>query len=352
MRYINDIFTVQVGKTWSNETLLELYERFINRLSVDNESKSELQKFVQFHLVGQRTRNLFTPDLALMDNFEIRATTFEAGVNSALDALAAKIIPTVKALGITFDAIVTTTSSGNLMPGISYRMAHRLGALVQRNSVMLDLANVGCTGSAKALNIARLLNSSFKNILVLAIELPSTLVNFTSTRFDVWQGNCTFGDGAVAIRISSDPTQGNMALALEEILNWQWTDIGLNLISWNYRDYYNFVIADEKVFNRHVQQFVVDALCQVKTAWQDELHWAIHPAGITLLMRLSRKLGLSAEVIQPSMAHYSKFSNMSSVSIMHILREVAVNTPVNSNINLLTMGAGFNVCYGRIRKDA
>ena len=41
---------------------------------------------------------------------------------------------------------------------------------------------------------------------------------------------------------------------------------------------------------------------------------------------------------------------MSSASIVHVLKEIAAETPAGSAINLLTMGAGFNVIYGRVRR--
>ena len=95
---------------------------------------------------------------------------------------------------------------------------------------------------------------------------------------------------------------------------------------------------------------VVEALAATEADWKEEPRWAIHPAGITLLVRISRKLGIPGAAIQPSIDHYREHSNMSSASIVHILNEVAAETPVGAAINLLTMGAGFNVLYGRVRR--
>ena len=64
---------------------------------------------------------------------------------------------------------------------------------------------MGCTGGLKALNLARSLDASFRNILIAAVEVPSTLADMTRPDFAVWQGHCTFGDGAAAMWISSGP---------------------------------------------------------------------------------------------------------------------------------------------------
>jgi alkylresorcinol/alkylpyrone synthase len=246
--------------------------------------------------------------------------------------------------------VLTTTSTGNLMPGLSYRMARLLGDLVRPDSLIVDLANVGCTGSSKALNLARSLDASFRNILVLAVELPTTLVDLSGADFDLWQGNCTFGDGAAALWVSDDAGQGPHALALEEMRYQQRAEAGLGLIRWCYRDYYSFALADHKTFENDVRQIVADALKEAEAGWREEPRWAIHPAGIALLMRLSRELKIPKEAIQASVAHYRENSNMSSVSVLFVLRDLAATTPVGSAINLLTMGAGFNVVYGRVRR--
>jgi alkylresorcinol/alkylpyrone synthase len=289
------------------------------------------------------------PDWTGLGAFESRAAAFEDAAEQFLDGLATQVIPAAEAAGITFDAVIGTTATGNLMPGLSYRLAHRLGPLVRPDSLMVDLANVGCTGSIKALNLARTLDASMRNVLITAVEVPSTLIDTSGTTLDLWQGNCTFGDGAAAMWIGSEPRDGG--LAIEDIRYRQRVDTGLDLIRWAYRDYYTFALADQKTFDERVRAIVTETLAEAESGWKDEPRWAIHPAGIILLMKIARKLGIPGESIQPSAAHYRRYSNMSSASILHILKDVAQTTPPGAAINLLTMGAGLNVLYGRVRRS-
>jgi predicted naringenin-chalcone synthase len=349
MRYINDIYLAPQVERWSNARLLEFFEPIIGQLPMDAAELGKLRDFVRFQLVGERWRS-FRTDLGTLGDFSSRASAFESAADSALSELAQQVAPAAQSAGITFDAVISTTATGNLMPGLSYRMAQRLGGLARTDCMMIDLGNVGCTGAVKALHLARTLDPSVRHVLIVALEVPSTLANFTSTSHDAWQGNCTFGDGGAAMWVSSDPDCGSMALALEDIRYRQWSGTGLDLIRWGYHDYYSFHLRNAKTFDQDVRQFVVDALQESEAGWKDEPRWAIHPAGIVLLVRISRKLGIPSEAIQPSVAHYRENSNMSSASILHILREVAGGTPVGSSVNLLTMGAGFNVIYGRVRR--
>jgi predicted naringenin-chalcone synthase len=350
MRVINAIFAAQVGTPWTNEELLPVYADAVERLGLDEEARCRLGEFIRFQLGGERSRNIVVSDLTSLKDFRGRAAAFEAGTDEALDALAPQVAAAVGPAGVSFDAVLTTTATGNLMPGLSYRMARRLGALVRADGLMVDLSNVGCTGSSKALKLACSLDRGVRNLLLVAVELPTTLVDTTGTGFDLWQGNCTFGDGAAALWISCDVEPGPMALALEEIGSRHFAGTGLALIRWGYRDYYVFELADHETFDNDVPGFVAEALGGKGADWTAEPHWAIHPAGIALLLRLSRKLGIPRDAIRPAIAHYRAHSNMSSVSLLQLLGEVAGQTPAGSAINLLTMGAGFDVVYGRVRR--
>lgn len=348
MRFINQIFTAPLGECWSNERLLHVYEEAIAALP--SEEHEAVHNFVRFQLVGERSRRSVVANPIELSNFQGRATAYEEGADGALTELATLIEPVASAAGITFDAIITTTSTGNVMPGLSYRLAGRLGSLARPDSLMIDLANVGCTGSSKALNLARLLDETFNHILVVAVELPSTLINVHTSDLDIWQGNCTFGDGAAAVWVSSDVECGDFALSLEEFQYQQFALNGLDLIRWGYGEYYGFRLRDHATFESDVKQAVGDALRQTQKGWEDEPRWAIHPAGIALLMRLSRELKMPKDAIQPSVQEYRANSNMSSVSILYVLKQLANAAHVGSAVNLLTMGAGFNVIYGRVRR--
>jgi alkylresorcinol/alkylpyrone synthase len=350
MRFINDLYTAPVGEAWSNERLLPVYQEAIGQLPLEDAALDELQSFVRFQLIGERSRRTVVPDWTRLRDFKSRAEAYEQGVGAALAALAPPILAAAESAGVSFDAVITTTSTGNLMPGISYRLARLLGTAVRRNSMFIDLGNVGCTGSSKALNLAKSLDEQFRNILVVSVEMPTTLVDVTGTDLDLWQGNCTFGDGAAALWISNNVEQGSQALALEDIRYEQCSDTGFDLIRWGYGDYYGFRLADQKTFESDVKANVAGALKDAESGWRDEPRWAIHPAGITLLMRLSRELKIPKEAIQSSTSHYREHSNMSSASVLFVLQELAASTPIGSAINILTMGAGFNVVYGRVRR--
>lgn len=348
-RYINEIFILETGTFYSNADLLPPFQGAIEKLTMAAADKDALHKAVNYFLMGQRSRRAVDGWFSL-NGFQAKAQAFEKGVDDALDSLAANVSQAFADTGIIFDAVLTTSSTGSTMPSVSYRIARRLPHLIPADSLMIDLGNVGCTASMKALNLANSLSENFKNILVVSIEVPSTLANLQSTSVDVWQGNCTFGDGSVALWVSSDAGQGAMGLELEQIRYTQKAQQGLELIYWGYEGYYTFKLGDPNTFERDVQSYILEALEDTQSIWQDNPLWAIHPAGIAILLKLSRKLKLPRQAIMPSAANYEQYSNMSSASIMYILKDLVKDCAVGQGINLLSMGAGFNVVYGYLKK--
>ena len=351
MRFINAIYTANTGDYFDNQTLLNQYQQAIKRLTLPTQECEKLLKSVGYFLMGQRARYT-VPNLFFLQQFADRAKAFEQGAERLLDDLTQQITPIAGSNNIVFDAIITTTTTGNLMPGLSYRLAARLPQHVRPDSMLLDLGNVGCTGGLKALNLVNQLGPASKQILVVSAELPTTLINCASTELDVWQANCTFGDGAAALWISSDPTQGDMALKLDQTRYHHYAAGGLDTIYWGYsQDYYTFKLADEQSFEQDVKAYVLQALQSMDRAHLESPYWAIHPAGIALLTRLRRKLGMAKDALAPSVSHYEKYSNMSSAGILHILKDVASQAPLRTLINMFTMGAGFNVIHSTLVKE-
>ncbi len=270
MRFINAICTASVGEPLSNERLLAVYEQAVERLPLDDEPLRKLRTLSAFSWSAFAPVRTVVPDLAGLSDFRGRAEAFEKGAEQALDELAGRVAGEVGPAGVSFDAVLTTTATGNLMPGLSYRIARRLGALVRPDTLMLDLANVGCTGSSQALKLAQALDPAYRNVLLVAVELPTTLVNMTGSAFDIWQGNCTFGDGAAAVWLSTDPERGRLALALEEVQTRQFSHKDLELIRWGYRDYYVFALADHGTFDNAVRACVTEALALSQADWKEE----------------------------------------------------------------------------------
>ena len=192
-RYIHQIFTPDTGQLVSNEELKAFYFEVLDRSTFDHATRDQLRESVNYFLMGARSRKSVA-DWRSLKTFADRATQFEAAADNAVVQVADQVR---EAVGphVEFDAILTTTSTGSLMPSISYRLAKQLPDHVRTDTMMVDLGHVGCTGGVKLLNLVTQLGPAMRHCLLVSLEFPTTLINTETALVDVWQGNCTFGDG-------------------------------------------------------------------------------------------------------------------------------------------------------------
>ena len=341
-RYIRAIYAPLVGAAVSNQEMLEAIRSRFEKLEVDDSEKNALFDFVRLLLIGHRTRyNQGGDRFMWLETFAEHADAFARAVDASISAIAAQIESAPP--NRPFDAVFGVCSEGLLLPGIAERAARRLGNLVGRTASQMDLGNGGCTASVRAMQLVNNLSPEIRNVLILAMEPTSTLIDPKNAGRSNWQGICTFGDGAAGVWISDEPAEG--ALALGKLSSWRGD--ATELIRWDWgSDYYRFGIADLEQFEVTVRSQVLEAMTELQVERDPEAGWAIHPAGIMLLLSLAKKLGLARSALEPSINHFRSCSNMSSVSILHILKNVLGCARSGQPVRWLSMGAGFHVACG------
>ena len=299
---------------------------------------------IHLFLIGSRTRYVQCPDFLTFDSFAAHAKAFESVAEDSLRAVAAEV---AKNGPSQFDAVIAVSSAGVSMPGLADQAANCLRDRVNRHALLLDLANAGCTGSSRALQIGANLAPEIRDILVVVAEPTSTLADAKSLERTNWQGVCTFGDGAAGVWLSSEPAPG--AAQLEKIVSWHGNEP--DLIRWEKgSSYYRFGLTDPDGFERSVRREILQATMQIGREKNSEALCGVHPAGIMLLLSLAKKLELDRASLEPSIRHFRTFSNMSSASILHILRELLMMAHPGQEVRWLTMGTGFHVMYGLCTK--
>jgi predicted naringenin-chalcone synthase len=328
-----------VGVPWSNQELFEAIHASLEQW-LGREERKALLDLIRLFLIGHRTRYVQCPDFLTFNSFAQHAEAFERVARDSLRAVAAEVArngPTQ------FDAVIAVSSTGSSMPGLADQAANIVRDRVSRHALLLDLTNAGCTGSSRALQIGASLGPEIRDILIVVVEPTSTLADPRSVERTNWQGVCTFGDGAGGVWLSSEP--GNGAAQLDKIVSWHGNEP--DLIHWEKgSNYYRFGLTDPEGFESSVRREILEATKQIGWDKKSGALCGIHPAGIMLLLSLAKKLELDRAALEPSIRHFRAFSNMSSASILHILRELLITARPGQEVRWLTMGTGFHVVYG------
>jgi alkylresorcinol/alkylpyrone synthase len=251
--------------------------------------------------------------------------------------------------GITTDEItglIVNTCTSYLCPGLSSYIAEDLG--LKTSIRFLDLMGMGCGGAIPNLEAAAgmLARSGEGPVLSIAVEICSATI-FPSHEPELVVSNSIFGDGAAAAVL--DRVQDDCRDGLAQI-----TDFATGLF-YQYREDLRYRTEGGRLRNHLTKrvpaigaQTVAEVVARLLTRYNlcrdDIAWWVVHPGGTVVLAQVARALELPRESLRFSYHVFENFGNMSSPSILFVLREILDHgqpQPGQKGM-LLSFGAGFS----------
>lgn len=249
--------------------------------------------------------------------------------------------------------VITVSCTGFFSPGPDYRIVRGLDLdpSVQR----YHLGFMGCYAAFPAMRQAKTICDADPNavVLVVSVELCSIHVRVSDDP-DTILGSSLFGDGAAAAIITGRDMAGGRALQLDHFET-VITPVGEEAMAWNIGDNgFEMVLGTyvPKIIDAHIVEALAPLLAHDDTltdqAYRDIDHWAIHPGGRSILDKVETKLELNAEQLTPSREVLRRFGNMSSATVMFVLKEI-LEQPASRNgerICGMAFGPGLTVETG------
>src|SRR6185312_12310502 len=245
------------------------------------------------------------------------------------------------------DAIVASTCTGYLCPGLTSYVGERLGL---RPDVMnFDLVGQGCGAALPNLRVADALLAANRaqNVLSVCVEVCSAAM-YLDDDVGVLISACLFGDGAGAAVLSN-------SLGNSRRVKWK---ISGSLNAPAERDQLRFEQKSGMLRNiltpqvpalaaQHVRKLFADTLARAKVDRAQVAGWVLHPGGRDVLTALRDALGLSDRDVRWSEAVLREYGNVSSSSVYFVLQN-ALNDSVPPGIWWMSsFGAGFS-CHGAL----
>lgn len=215
--------------------------------------------------------------------------------------------------------IVTVSCTGQFLPGMDTVLVRELG--LSRTVVRLPLTFLGCAAGLKAVGLAKQLAAGYPGacLLIVCVELCTLHIQPSSGK-EALYGASFFGDGASACVVGTPkPGVGGCFLLGEERtallpdsdgeMVWEVGNRGFDL---------HLSTSIPRLIGEHVPPEVRRLL---DGAPWPEL-WAIHPGGRGIVDVLQELFGLSGEQTSPSRDVLRHYGNMSSVTILFVLKEM------------------------------
>ena len=308
-------------------------------------ARSVLQRdngMVTRHLAVATLAEVFTidPD-TLARRFETHAPALaaEAGARALADAglLAAQV-----------DAVVVSTCTGRLCPGLSGHVIERLG--LRHDVLAFDLVGQGCAAALPNFQLGQALlgAGAAAQVLSVCVEVSSAAM-YLDNDPGVLISACLFGDGAGAAVLSHSPRPGRRGV--------RWAD-SASLIEPTQRDALRFEQRDGLQRNiltqavpalaaRHAYRVLGTVLERADLNIGDIQAWILHAGGRDVLLALARRFELDDTALRYSAAMLSEYGNLSSAFVYFVLQAALADAAAPGWWWLSSFGAGFS-CHGAL----
>jgi alkylresorcinol/alkylpyrone synthase len=245
------------------------------------------------------------------------------------------------------DALLISTCTGYLCPGLTSYVSERLG--LRPDVLALDLVGQGCAAALPNLRTAQALLASGKcaKVLSCCVEICSAALYFDDDP-GVLISACLFGDGAGAAVLSTEPNTNRS-------MEWK---TGYSLLRPKDRDLLRFeqkagvlrnILTAQvpELASEHAKSVFAGALSDAAVERSQIKGWVLHPGGRDVLFALREKLNLREHDTRWSETVLREYGNLSSASIFFVLDAALHDSAPSGFWWMSSFGAGFS-CHGAL----
>lgn len=246
------------------------------------------------------------------------------------------------------DAVVVSTCTGYLCPGLTSYLAERLG--LNQDVQAFDLVGQGCVAALPNLRLANALiaGGAGQQVLSVCVEVSSAAM-YLDNDPGVLVSACLFGDGAGAAVLSAQAPRN------KRCIEWRGSS---SVLEPKQRDALRFEQRGGMLRNiltrpvpalaaEHARTVLDAELTQAHLTIPEIATWIMHAGGRDVLQALRERIGLSADDLRYSAAILDEYGNMSSAFVYFVLKHALEDNAPPGWWWMSAFGAGFS-CHGAL----
>ena len=236
--------------------------------------------------------------------------------------------------------LITVSCTGFYAPGPDFDIINSLG--LDPSIERYHLGFMGCYASIPALKMAQQFCAANDDATVLLVSVELCSIHFqANSEMDNLLSSTVFSDGGGGAIVSSktpdtshfriDGFASSINKKGEDDMAWSIGDTGFNMILSNY-------IPD--LLKEGMDDFLLDVMNQFQITHDEIEQWAIHPGGKAILDKLENSTSVPKGKLDSSRNILSRFGNMSSATILFVLKELMNQSSKKKEEKTLAMAFG------------
>jgi alkylresorcinol/alkylpyrone synthase len=288
----------------------------------------------------------------LSDAFDLAPDTLHSRFARHAPALAAeaaqRALADARCTANEIDAVLISTCTGYLCPGLTSYVGERLG--LRTDVFSLDLVGQGCGAALPNLRAAEAILTAgrAKKVLSVCVEVCSAALFFDDDP-GVLISACLFGDGAGAAVLSNEPLIGKRRV------EWKYA---ASQLAPEQRDILRFshrggmlrnVLSPQvpQIASAAAAKLFFSSIASAGVEREQIAGWILHTGGRDVLAALRQSLGLSEADIRHSAAVLRNYGNISSPTVYVVLQAALKDSVPDGLWWMSAFGAGFS-CHGAL----
>lgn len=248
------------------------------------------------------------------------------------------------------DAVIISTCTGYLCPGLTSYVIEKLGLRADVHA--LDLVGQGCGAAMPNLRTAEslLAGGNFQHVLSICVEVCSAAF-YLDNDPGVLISACLFADGAGAAVLSREPCSHGRRVEWKSAHSLH-SPADRDLLRFEQKDgmLRNILTRDVPALAaKHAGEMFETMLKSANLARSDITGWIVHAGGREVLAALKERLGLSDDELRRSIDTLRDYGNVSSPFVFFVLEQALADNAPGGWWWMSSFGAGFS-CYGAFLK--
>lgn len=253
---------------------------------------------------------------------------------------------------VQIDAVVVSTCTGYLCPGLSGYVIEQLG--LRADVQAFDLVGQGCAAALPNMRLAQslLAGGACEHVLSICVEVCSAAM-YLDDDPGVLISACLFGDGAGAAVLSRQPQPHARRIAWQDAESLTNPAQRQSLLFEQRGGMLRNILTREVPYQAaaHAHQVLQTVLARAGLRQDDVTCWIMHAGGRDVLLALAARFGVGNDDFRYSAAMLREYGNLSSAFVYFVLQAALADNAPGGAWWLSAFGAGFS-CHGALLQVA